>query len=93
MFTLKLNDIPDEGLDLRWKEERASLLAYFEDLSNIDFDFETPLQSEAKIKRVALKRIFLSPLLHFRTYPLPLKGDPLRGGQRTGKRGDRIEFL
>jgi uncharacterized protein len=53
MFTLKLNDIPDEGLDLRWKEERASLLAYFEDLSNIDFDFETPLQSEAKIKRAA----------------------------------------
>ena len=53
MFTLKLNDIPDEGLDLRWKEERASLLAYFEDLSSIDFDFETPLQSEAKIKRAA----------------------------------------
>jgi len=53
MFTLKLDDIPDEGLDLRWEEERASLLAYFEDLSSIDFDFGTPLQSEAKIKRAA----------------------------------------
>jgi uncharacterized protein len=51
MFTLKLDEIPEEGLDLKWKEERASLLAYLKDLSNIDFDFETPLQSEVKIKR------------------------------------------
>lgn len=51
MFTLKLIDIPEEGLDLKWEEERASILAYFEDLSRIDFDFETPLRSEAKIKR------------------------------------------
>ncbi len=51
MFTLKLDEIPEGGLDLKWKEERASLLAYLEDFSRIDFDFETPLQSEVKIKR------------------------------------------
>ena len=52
MFTLKLDEIPEEGLDLKWKEERASLMAYLEDLSIIDFDFETPLQSEVKIQKV-----------------------------------------
>ena len=51
MFTLKLDEIPEEGLDLKWKEERASLLTYLRDLSRIDFDFETPLQSEVKIKK------------------------------------------
>jgi uncharacterized protein len=51
MFTLKFDEIPEEGLDLNWKEERASLLAYMEGLSRIDFDFETPLQAEAKIRR------------------------------------------
>src|SRR4030042_7132977 len=51
MFTLKLDEIPEEGLDLKWEEERASLATYLKDLSNIDFDFETPLQSEVKIKR------------------------------------------
>jgi len=51
MFTLKLDEIPEEGLDLKWQEERASLLAYLEDLSEIDFDFESPLQSEVKIKK------------------------------------------
>jgi len=52
MFTLKLDEIPEEGLDLKWKEERASLMAYLEGLSRIDFDFETPLQSEVKIQKV-----------------------------------------
>ena len=51
MFALKLDEIAEEGLDLKWKEERASLLAYLKDLSRIDFDFETPLQSEVKIKK------------------------------------------
>jgi uncharacterized protein len=51
MLTLKLDEIPEEGLDLRWDEEVSSLSAYLKGLSNIDFDFETPLQSEAKIKR------------------------------------------
>ena len=52
MFALKLDEIPEEGLDLKWKEEKASLLAYLKGLSRIDFDFETPLQSEVKIRRV-----------------------------------------
>ena len=51
MFTLKLDEIPEEGLQLKWKEERASLLAYMKDLSKIDFDFETPLQSEVQVKK------------------------------------------
>jgi uncharacterized protein len=51
MFTLKFDEIPEEGLDLNWKEEKASLLAYMEGLSGIDFDFETPLQAEVKIRR------------------------------------------
>jgi uncharacterized protein len=51
MFTLKFDEIPEEGLDLKWQEEKASLLAYLKDLSRIDFDFETPLQSEAKIRK------------------------------------------
>jgi len=49
MVTLKLDEISDEGLNLKWTEERASLLAYLENLSQIDFDFETPLLSEVKI--------------------------------------------
>jgi uncharacterized protein len=49
MLTLKLDEIPDEGLNLKWTEERASLLAYLKNFSRIDFDFETPLISEAKI--------------------------------------------
>jgi len=52
MFTMKLDEIPEEGLELEWKEERASLLTYLKGLSRIDFDFETPLQSEARIKKV-----------------------------------------
>ena len=52
MLTLKLDEIPQEGLDLQWKEERAPILAYLESLSRIDFDLETPLQAEAHIRRV-----------------------------------------
>ena len=51
MYTLKLDEIPEEGLDLKWQEERVSLLAYLSGLSKIDFDFESPLQSEVKIKK------------------------------------------
>jgi uncharacterized protein len=59
MFTLKLDEITEEGLDLKWKEERASLLAYLKDLSRIDFDFEAPLQSEVKIKK-AERLVFIT---------------------------------
>lgn len=52
MLTLKLDDIPDEGLELRWKEEPEALLGYLEGLSEIDFGFESSLQSEAKIRRM-----------------------------------------
>ena len=51
MLTLKLDEIPDEGLDLKWREERASLLGYLRNFSKIDFDFEAPLQSEARISK------------------------------------------
>jgi uncharacterized protein len=52
MLTFKLDEIPEEGLDLKWDEEVSSLSTYLKDLSNIDFNFETPLQSEVKIKGV-----------------------------------------
>ncbi len=51
MLTLKLDDIPDEGLELKWKEDGKELSGYLENLSEIDFEFESPLQSEAKIRR------------------------------------------
>ena len=51
MLTVQLDDIPAEGLSLTWVEERASLLTYMESLSHVDFDFDTPLQGEAKIER------------------------------------------
>ncbi len=59
MFTLKLDEIPEEGLDLKWKEERASLEAYLETLSEIDFDFDSPLQSEVKITKAG-RLLFLA---------------------------------
>jgi len=49
MYTLKLDDIPAEGLNLSWTEERSSLLTYLENFSQIDFGFEGPLQSEARV--------------------------------------------
>ncbi len=52
MLTLKLDDIPVEGLELKWNEEPEGLSGYLESLSEIDFGFESPLQSEAKIQRV-----------------------------------------
>ncbi len=48
MLTLKLDEIPDEGLNLKWTEERASLLAYLKNFSQIDFDFEAPLRIRSK---------------------------------------------
>jgi uncharacterized protein len=59
MYTLKLDEIPEEGLDLKWQEERASLLAYLSGLSKIDFDFESPLQSEVKIKKAG-RSVFIT---------------------------------
>jgi uncharacterized protein len=59
MLTVKLDEIPDEGLSLKWTEEKASLFAYLESLSRIDFDFETPLQSDVKISKFA-QTVFIS---------------------------------
>ena len=52
MLTLKLDEIPDEGLSLTWTEERDSLFGYLEGFSRIDFDFETPLRADAIISKV-----------------------------------------
>jgi uncharacterized protein len=51
MRTLKIDEIPEEGLDLEWEEDRVSLLAYLKGLSRIDFDFESPLHGEVKIRK------------------------------------------
>ncbi len=51
MLTLKVDDIPDEGLTLRWAEQKASLSGYLSTFSDIDFDFEAPLESEARIEK------------------------------------------
>jgi uncharacterized protein len=52
MFKLKLDEIPIEGVTLEWKEEPAALTGYLENLSDIDFRFEGPLESQAKIKKI-----------------------------------------
>jgi uncharacterized protein len=52
MFVLKLDEIPEEGLNLSWEEDRPSLRAYLETLSPIDFEFDAPLHSEARISKV-----------------------------------------
>ncbi len=51
MFTLKLDELTEERLDLTWEEGRASLSSYLKTLSQIDFDFETPLEVKAAIWR------------------------------------------
>jgi uncharacterized protein len=52
MFVLKTDEIPEEGLNLNWAEDRPALMAYLETLSPIDFEFEAPLQSEARISKM-----------------------------------------
>jgi uncharacterized protein len=49
--TLRIEDIPDEGLDLQWEEDRAPLLTYLKGLSRIDFDFETPLLIAVEVRK------------------------------------------
>jgi uncharacterized protein len=51
MFTVKLEEIPDEGLHLEWKEEPVSLSSYLGNLSGIDFDVKSSLDSEADITK------------------------------------------
>jgi uncharacterized protein len=52
MLTIKLDEIPVEGLELNWNEEAEVLSKYLESLSEIDFGFESSLHSEAKINKV-----------------------------------------
>ncbi len=52
MFTLRLDDISSDGLNLNWTEETSSLSTYLESFSHIDFAFERPLQSEARVWKV-----------------------------------------
>ncbi len=52
MFTLKLEDIPEEGLELNWEEEPGSLEAYLSRLPSVDFEFEGPLRAQATIKKM-----------------------------------------
>jgi DUF177 domain-containing protein len=49
MLTLKIDDIPQEGMNLEWEEERDSLLAYMGNFSHIDFGFEAPLQVAVRV--------------------------------------------
>ena len=51
MFSVRLDEITEEGLNLVWKEERDSILAYLGGFSQIDFDFEAPLQANARISK------------------------------------------
>lgn len=62
MFSLKLDEIPEEGLNLRWKEEKDSLQTYLKGLARIDFDFESPLQSEVKIHKAGRSVIITGKL-------------------------------
>jgi DUF177 domain-containing protein len=51
MLTVKLEEIPDEGLHLEWKEEPIALASYLENLSMIDFGFGGSLDSVADITK------------------------------------------
>jgi uncharacterized protein len=52
MFTVKIEDIPEEGLTVDWEEQRDSLLAYLNRDATLDFSFEAPLHGEAWIKKM-----------------------------------------
>ena len=51
MFTVKLDDIPEEGLAVNWEERQESLLGYLGHFPAVDFDFEAPLRPSPESKR------------------------------------------
>jgi uncharacterized protein len=52
MVVLEIDEITEEGLHLTWDEELPSITAYLAGLSRIDFGFEKPLHTEAKVRKV-----------------------------------------
>lgn len=52
MFTIKVDEITEEGLDLEWEEDRPSIMAYLKKFSRIDFDLEGPLRTKARVWKV-----------------------------------------
>jgi uncharacterized protein len=81
MRTVKLEEVPDEGLHLDWKEELPALSSYLKNLSRIDFDFESSLDSVADITKAGkavLVRGGVKTVLHLRCvrclkeFPYPL---------------------
>ena len=49
MLTIRLDEITDEGLDLAWDEDRPSVMAYLQEVSQVDFDLDKPLRCTAKV--------------------------------------------
>ena len=52
MVVLEIDEITEEGLQLAWDEEVSSVMAYLASLSRIDFAFERPLHTEAKVLKI-----------------------------------------
>lgn len=103
MFTLKLDEIPEEGLDLKWTEEKDSLHTYLKGLTRVDFDFERPLQSEVKINKAGQSVLIKGKLetqLHLQcvrclrefSYPLSATFDLTLHPLRDVPYGEEIEL-
>jgi uncharacterized protein len=52
MVVLEIDEITEEGLQLAWDEEVPSVMTYLASLSRIDFAFEQPLHTEAKVSKI-----------------------------------------
>ena len=49
VFTIKVDEITEEGLDLEWEEDHPSIMAFLKNFSQIDFDLEEPLRTKARV--------------------------------------------
>jgi len=103
MFSVKLDDIPEEGLKLSWEEEQGSLRDYLSRLSPVDFDFEGPLRAEAKIQKVGKSYLILGNVetaLRLRcarclkefSYPLSSSLDLTLHPLKSGSSGEEVEL-
>jgi uncharacterized protein len=52
MVVHEIDEITEEGLQLAWDEEVPGVMAYLASLSRIDFAFERPLHTEAKVLKI-----------------------------------------